>query len=756
MKRNGTVFLITLVTLLCTVGSVLAAPTNVAPTVTNPGDQNSLETNPIYLQVQASDADQPPQTLVYSTNGLPPGLAINSSTGLISGTISAGAASNSPYSVIVSVSDGIANNSKAFSWTVRRVAPLSGLNCKNLQSLPMTSEAGNTGEKPQSKVWKYDGKWWSVFPTTEPGASSAGTWLWKLNLSTLEWEEGLQLTTATSTRADIKVVGTLAHVLLFQGESTQLASLEYSGGAYQFWSTRPALVSISLPNSETATIDVDSQNQMWLASEDDSTDQIVVYYSSSPYSTWNGPLPMASNVDDDDIAVIAALPKINRVGVLWSNQTAQRFGFRLHVDGADPTVWSADEVPASQSAQNVGGGMADDHLNLALAADGTLYAAVKTSYETAGYPRLALLVRRPTGVWNDLYSVSETGSRPALLLDETSGILTYLYSSGDTYGNLEYRQSPTGSISFGASASLRTGSFDNISGSKQNYHEDLAVIYHTSSTIDGQYCTPVMLAPSNLQATRISSTRIDLSWQDNTGDENEFRIERSPNGSSGWTQIAVVGADATTYSNTGLSCNTPYYYRVAAYRSLDGELSPYSNTANATTYACQSLSFISGWNMLTLTLTPTSSYTAQSLLQAINGDTSACSEIDQWYQNAWSAHYFSLPNTNNFNINLGIGYFVRCTASRTLNLEGTALTSAVSLSLASGWNAVGVPYPSGYTAQSLLQGINNAGGSCSEIDRWYQNSWNAHYFDIPGTNNFALELDEGYFIRCSQTSTFNP
>ncbi len=43
--------LITLVTILCTVGSVLAAPANVAPTVTNPGDQNSLETNPVYLQI---------------------------------------------------------------------------------------------------------------------------------------------------------------------------------------------------------------------------------------------------------------------------------------------------------------------------------------------------------------------------------------------------------------------------------------------------------------------------------------------------------------------------------------------------------------------------------------------------------------------------------------------------------------------------------------------------------------------------------
>ena len=45
----------------------------------------------------------------------------------------------------------------------------------------------------------------------------------------------------------------------------------------------------------------------------------------------------------------------------------------------------------------VGTGMADDHMNVAVASDGTLYAAVKARYDTGGYPRMALLVRRPVG-----------------------------------------------------------------------------------------------------------------------------------------------------------------------------------------------------------------------------------------------------------------------------------------------------------------------------------------------------------------------
>ena len=75
-------------------------------------------------------------------------------------------------------------------------------------------------------------------------------------------------------------------------------------------------------------------------------------------------------------------------------------------------------MPASASALNVGLGMADDHLNVAVASDGTLYAAVKTSYDTAGYPKIALLVRRPNGTWDPLYEVDQSGTRGIVLLNE--------------------------------------------------------------------------------------------------------------------------------------------------------------------------------------------------------------------------------------------------------------------------------------------------------------------------------------------------
>jgi hypothetical protein len=70
--------------------------------------------------------------------------------------------------------------------------------------------------------------------------------------------------------------------------------------------------------------------------------------------------------------------------------------------------------------------------------------------------------------------------------------------------------------------------------------------------------------PSSLSLTAISTTEIDLSWTDNASDETGFKIERSKSGNTAYVQVATVGANVTSYSDTGLKKNTTYYYRVRA------------------------------------------------------------------------------------------------------------------------------------------------------------------------------------------------
>jgi hypothetical protein len=271
----------------------------------------------------------------------------------------------------------------------------------NLSSIAI---ANNTREKPQSKVWQYDGKHWCLL------SNSSGAYVWRLDGTS--WTHVLKLSSNTNYRADCKVVGNLVHILLFGGNSSELASIEYdpSSSTYKRWTSRTSNSNVSTDaDAETATIDIDSNGRMWVAYDTDN--DIKVRWSDPPYSNWSSSITVASNINADDIGAVVAFPMFNKIGVFWSNQNTQRFGFKLHTDGASPSTWSSDENPASQSAQNIGGGFADDHMNLKVGSDGTLYCGVKTSYDTPGYTKIALLVRRPNGSWDNAYKISEIGTR---------------------------------------------------------------------------------------------------------------------------------------------------------------------------------------------------------------------------------------------------------------------------------------------------------------------------------------------------------
>jgi beta-glucanase (GH16 family) len=83
-------------------------------------------------------------------------------------------------------------------------------------------------------------------------------------------------------------------------------------------------------------------------------------------------------------------------------------------------------------------------------------------------------------------------------------------------------------------------------------------------------------APTNLTATAVSSSQINLSWTASTTSGVTYTVLR------GGTSIAT-GVTGTTYSDTGLAASTQYSYTVEAVDS--GGTSPASNTATATTLA---------------------------------------------------------------------------------------------------------------------------------------------------------------------------
>ncbi|MDB5171735.1 MAG: hypothetical protein JWN51_508, partial [Phycisphaerales bacterium] len=91
--------------------------------------------------------------------------------------------------------------------------------------------------------------------------------------------------------------------------------------------------------------------------------------------------------------------------------------------------------------------------------------------------------------------------------------------------------------------------------------------------------------PSALAAALFGVQSVSLTWQDNSNNEDQFLIERSPSGAANsWTQIATAITNATSYTDGTTAAASTYYYRVRAYNLFSGgSYSAYSNVIPITT-----------------------------------------------------------------------------------------------------------------------------------------------------------------------------
>jgi hypothetical protein len=425
----------------------------------------------------------------------------------------------------------------------------------------------HTGDKPQSKVWYHAGKWWAVLPII------SGTYVWRLDNNA--WTQILALTGDDDTQADCVVDGDTTHILLYRGETNnRLVSIQYvpASGAYQLWSVQSDVIDIDLDSGvETAVIDIDHNGVMWLAN--DGTSQIYVRWSGWPYDTWSNTNRYqlnSSRVDDDDICDITTFGG-NKMGVLWSDQRSdEKFYFRYHNDGDAGNDWSTRETAASGSS---GGGVADDHINFAVDG-GIIYAAIKTGYDASGYIRIGLLRRLANGTWN-LYQVTEgayDGTRPISLLNTSEETIKVIYTASQNGDDIVYREANTSDLnSFGSEQTLISGSYDNVTSTKQNFTDEVVILASNSSQAVGVMAytndpLPVELA---FFSGVLNGNKIELRWRTETEVNNYgFDIERT-NDKSDWLRIGFIEGHGNSnspkqynFSDREIEQTGEYYYRL--------------------------------------------------------------------------------------------------------------------------------------------------------------------------------------------------
>ncbi len=71
--------------------------------------------------------------------------------------------------------------------------------------------------------------------------------------------------------------------------------------------------------------------------------------------------------------------------------------------------------------------------------------------------------------------------------------------------------------------------------------------------------------PSNIVATPVSFNKVDISWKDNSGDEDGFELERAEG--NGFVLLTKLPSNTNTYSDSTTKENTTYGYRIRTYNT---------------------------------------------------------------------------------------------------------------------------------------------------------------------------------------------
>ncbi len=207
--------------------------------------------------------------------------------------------------------------------------------------------------------------------------------------------------------------------------------------------------------------------------------------------------------------------------------------------------------------------------------DGTTYYYQVSAYKGSVYSSFSSEANATT-------SLAAPGGLSATASGSTSIGLTWADNSDSEEGYLIERR--TGSEGFGQIASI---------GPDLEAYTDLTVLdgttyYYQVRAYQGSdhsdysseaNATTSLAAPGGLSATASGSVSIGLSWTINSVSEEGFLIERRT-GSEGFTEIASIGPDLTSYSDLTVLEGTTYFYQVRAYKG--SSYSVYSNEASTT------------------------------------------------------------------------------------------------------------------------------------------------------------------------------
>lgn len=162
--------------------------------------------------------------------------------------------------------------------------------------------------------------------------------------------------------------------------------------------------------------------------------------------------------------------------------------------------------------------------------------------------------------------------------------LTWSDVSGEETYSIERKTGVAGSWSeIGTTTTSSTNYLDaSVTAGNHYFYRVIARNGGQSSAPSAEASAALVIpaTPTNVAASKLSSSNILVAW-DEVVFASTYYLERKTGFTGTWSQIVSLPGDTLSYTNTGLSPNTQYFYRLRAGNGIG--TSAYSATANATT-----------------------------------------------------------------------------------------------------------------------------------------------------------------------------
>ena len=270
----------------------------------------------------------------------------------------------------------------------------------------------------------------------------------------------------------------------------------------------------------------------------------------------------------------AAAVSSSQINLIWTDQSTNETGFQIErKTGAGGTYAQIGTAAANATAYSDTGRTEGTTYyyrvravngagNSAYSNEANATTSVSLPAAPANLSAAAASVSQINLIWTD-QSTNETGFQ----IERKTG-------AGGTYAQI-------GTAAANATAYSDTGRTEGTT----YYYRVRAVNGAGNSTYSNEANATTAVSPpvspANLSAAAVSSSQINLTWTDQSDNEDGFRVYRGTDSSTVTTLMATLGVGITSYSNTDLAASTTYYYKVTTF-NIAGE-SAASNVANATT-----------------------------------------------------------------------------------------------------------------------------------------------------------------------------